>query len=384
MGLERIQHVDIEALIPAEERAEVFESVINDSKILPLMTRLPNISTNKERIKIMDSLPITYWLNGNDDFKRTTKQKFKDAYIYAEEIACIIPISINDLEDEKYDLWGNIKPRVKEAMGKLVDATILFGTNKPASFPKGIVDQAFEHGHQIVQGAQESFYSVIDRAMEKVELTGYEVTGLAGGLGTKSAFRKLLDTTGQLIVGSEINELPKFYINNGSWDNSKAKLIVGNFKQAVYAVRKELTFKLLEEATIKDPVTGEELNLATQDQVALRCVMRLGWAMPDPVSSANEEDRLGFAVVVPTSVGKITLTGPESATFEESVDVSLAANVLGAKIYYTDNGDTPDATKTLYTGPIHLTATKTIKAVAVYGDYTNSDVYSGTFTKSAE
>lgn len=383
MSVQKIEHVDIEALIPAEERAEVFESVINDSKVLPLMTRLPNISTNKERLKIMDSLPITYWLSSNSDHKKTTKVKFKNEYLYAEEIACIIPISINDLEDENYDLWGNIKPRVKEAMGKVLDATILFGTNKPASFPAGIVDQAFVKGHQVVQAQSETFYSVIDRAMEKVELTGHEVTGLVGGLGIKSAFRKMLDTTGQLIVGSEINELAKFYVNNGSWDNSKAKLIVGDFKQAVYAVRKELTFKLLEEATIKDPISGDEINLAQQDMVALRCVMRIGWAMPDPVSSANEEDRLGFAVVVPSATNKITLVGPESATFEDSVSVSLAANVLGAKIYYTVDGSAPDATKTLYEGPIALTATTTVKAVAIYGDYANSDTYSETFTKAS-
>ena len=379
--MEKVNHIDIEALIPAEERDAVFQSVVANSKVLPLMTRLPDMSTNKERLKIMDVLPVTYWLEGNYDHKKTTKLGFKDKYIYAEEIACIIIISVNDLRDQKYDFWGNAKPRILEAMQKAVDAAILFGTSKPASFPDGIVNLAFSQGHQIAPAVGEDLYSVIDRAMGAVEETGHEVTGLVGGLGTKSAFRKLRDTTGQLIVGSEINELPKFYVNNGSWDSSKANFVLGDFKQAVYSVRQGIEFKLLEEATIVDPVSGEEVHLAQQDCVALRATMRLGWQMPDPVSSANPNDRLAFSVVVPVA-NKITVSGPASVTFEESLDVELSANVKGAKIYYTDDGSTPTSASTLYEGPITLTATKTIKAIAIKDNYANSDVFSATYTKA--
>lgn len=381
MGLEKVNHIDIEALIPAEERAAVFQSAIKKSKVLPLMTRLPDMSTNKERLKIEDVLPFAYWVSGSQGLKRTTKVSYKDKYIYAEKLAAIVPIAIDDLEDENYDLWGNVRPRLEEAIYKVIDAAVLFGANKPASFPDGIVDLAFNRGHQVVQQSGETFYSVISRAMGKVEKTGYSVTGLLGGLGIKEAFRNLLDTTGQLITGSEINALPKFYVDNGAWDDSEAQLIVGDFSQAVYSVRKDISFKLFTEATITDPTSGETIYLAQQNMVALLAEIRIGWQMPEP-AVVTGDDRYAFAVVVPSATSKISLIGPESAEFEDAVDVSLAANVLGAKIYYTDNGDTPDATKTLYTGPIHLTATKTIKAIAVYGDYTSSDVYSATFQKA--
>lgn len=381
--MEKVNHIDVEALIPAEERAQVFESALKRSKILPLMTRLPNMSTNKERLKVLDVLPSAYWVEGGSQgVKKTTKQAYKDLYVYAEKLAAIVPIAIDDLEDANYDFWGNVRPRIEEAMYKAIDSAILFGTNKPATFPKGIVDLAFEYGHQVVQGGSETLYSVIDRAMEKVELTGHNVSGLIGGLGAKSAFRKMLDTTGQLIVGSEINALPKFYVDNGSWNSQLASFIIGDFSQAVYSVRKELNFKLLTEATIKDPVSGEEIFLAQQNMVALLVEMRIGWNIPLP-ASVSSDDRLGFSVVVPSATSKITLTGPESATFTDSIDVELSANVRGANIYYTIDGSAPDATKTKYTGPIHLTATKTVKAIAIYGDYTSSDVYSATFTKGS-
>jgi len=52
----------------------------------------------------------------------------------------------------------------------------------------------------------------------------------------------------------------------------------------------------------------------------------------------------------------------------------------GASIYYTINGDTPDTSSTLYTGPISITQEVTIKAIAVKSGMTNSEVASFTYT----
>ena len=54
---------------------------------------------------------------------------------------------------------------------------------------------------------------------------------------------------------------------------------------------------------------------------------------------------------------------PAAGTYVSSVAVTLLA-ASGAEIRYTTNGSTPTATSTLYTGPITLTTTTTIKAIA--------------------
>lgn len=66
--------------------------------------------------------------------------------------------------------------------------------------------------------------------------------------------------------------------------------------------------------------------------------------------------------------------------FEAKTEVTIEAEE-GASIFYTDDGSTPDSESTEYTGAIELTATTTIKAIAIKGTY-ESPVASKTFTKS--
>jgi hypothetical protein len=65
---------------------------------------------------------------------------------------------------------------------------------------------------------------------------------------------------------------------------------------------------------------------------------------------------------------------PMPAIFAEPVDVTLRANgVENADIYYTVNGADPTLASTKYTGPVHLDAEATIKAMATAPDYVPSD-----------
>lgn len=140
--------------------------------------------------------------------------------------------------------------------------------------------------------------------MTKVEESGYNITGLLGGVGLKGKFRMLTDTTGQPIKGTEIDSLPKAFLDNGAWDKTKSVLVAGDFSQAVYAIRQDVTYKVLTEAVIQDPSTGDILyNLAQDDMVALRVVMRLGWEIPNPVNALNKTtNRFPFANLKPKAV----------------------------------------------------------------------------------
>ena len=66
--------------------------------------------------------------------------------------------------------------------------------------------------------------------------------------------------------------------------------------------------------------------------------------------------------------------------FESTTKVTIEAED-GASIFYTTNGSTPTEESTEYTEALTLSATTTVKAIAVKGTYV-STVASKTFTKS--
>lgn len=80
----------------------------------------------------------------------------------------------------------------------------------------------------------------------------------------------------------------------------------------------------------------------------------------------------------------VTVAAPQFAgetQFEESTQVTMSAE-SGASIYYTLDGNTPTAESSLYSAPVTLSDTTTVKAIAIK-DGVSSSVTSRTYTKSA-
>lgn len=302
-----IDKSNVEALIDTQVANEIFEGVIRESKALSMFRRLPNMTSDKTKLRVLDSLPIAYFVDEstNNGRKNLTKMEWDKKYINAAELAAIVPIKENVLNDTSIDIWAEVKPRIVEAFGKKIDNAIFNGTDKPADWRAGLIPSIVTAGAEVTEG--DNLYSDINDVMTKVEESGYNVTGLLGGVGLKGKFRMLTDTTGQPIKGTEIDSLPKAFLDNGAWDKTKSILIAGDFSQAVYAIRQDVTYKVLTEAVIQDPSNGDILyNLAQDDMVALRVVMRLGWEIPNPVNALNETaKRFPFANLKPKAVASL-------------------------------------------------------------------------------
>ena len=302
-----IDKTNVEALIDTQVANEIFEGVVRESKALSMFRRLPNMTSDKTKLRVLDSLPIAYFVDEstNNGRKNLTKMAWDKKYINAAELAVIVPIKENVLNDISIDIWSEVKPRIVEAFGKKIDNAIFNGTDKPADWRAGLIPSIVTAGAEVTEG--DNLYSDSNDVMTKVEESGYNVTGLLGGVGLKGKFRMLTDTTGQPIKGTEIDSLPKAFLDNGAWDKTKSVLIAGDFSQAVYAIRQDVTYKVLTEAVIQDPSNGDILyNLAQDDMVALRVVMRLGWEIPNPVNALNETaTRFPFANLKPKAVASL-------------------------------------------------------------------------------
>lgn len=297
----KIARTDVDAVIETQVANEIFQGVVTSSKALQMFRRLPNMTSDKTKLRILDSLPIAYFVDETVDNgrKNLTKMAWANKYINAAEIAVIVPIKENDLADADIDIWAQVRPRLVEAFGRKIDDAILNGVGKPTDWRKGLIPSIVDAGANVTETGH--LYSDINDVMTKVEESGYNVTGLVGGVGLKGKFRMMTDTTGQPLQSTEIGSLTRTFVDNGTWDKEEATLVAGDFNQAVYAIRNDITYKVLTEAVIQDPSDGSILyNLAQDDMVALRVTMRLGWEIPNPVNALNEtEKRFPFAALVP-------------------------------------------------------------------------------------
>jgi endonuclease I len=100
------------------------------------------------------------------------------------------------------------------------------------------------------------------------------------------------------------------------------------------------------------------------------------WGTKKDQTFSYDQYNGGTLIDVPT-VAMPTFT-PDAGTYIKKVEITMSCATEGAKIYYTTNGADASEQSLLYTGPITLTQTSTIKAVAVKDgqlSYQNSAFY---------
>lgn len=288
------------ALIPEQVMNEIFKEAEKESKVLKMFRRLPNMTSDKTQLKVVDSLPVTYYVNEevNNGLKETTNMAWKNVYLTAEEIAVIIPIKDNTLADANIDIWEQVKPELVKAIAKKIDQSVLFGIGAPASFGAGVIPTIISKSKSVSETG--NLYKDINDVMSIVEEGGHEVTGLLGGVGLKSKFRMMLDVTGQPLNQTEIGSLDRAFVDNGAWNKQTATLIAGDFSQAVYAIRQDVKFDVFKEGVVQDGEGNIIYNLMQNDMSALRVTFRFGYAVPNPVTSLDgTETRYPFAALVP-------------------------------------------------------------------------------------
>lgn len=339
----------LSGLIPEPVTQEIMQGAVAESAILRVARRLPNMSSKTQTINVLDALPTAYWVNGEatdsgatDAMKQTTNMAWDKKKLYAEEIAVIVPIPEAVLDDSSYDIWGEVRPRLTEAFGKVIDEAILFGKNKPSTWRQGVVPSAIEAGNGVA-ATSDVFADIMGAGgvIAKVEEDGFIPNGAMAAIQMRARLRGLVDANGQPIFKTDmqgstryaLDGMDMYFPQNGAFDPTQALLIVGDWSQLVYAIRQDMTFKIFTEGVIQDPSSGDiKYNLMQNDMVALRAVMRLGWEIANPLTAynANLANPFPFAVYgAGGTVSGVTVT-PPSATLSEGETQQFSAEVEGS------------------------------------------------------
>jgi HK97 family phage major capsid protein len=303
-----VSRTKVQALIPEDVASAIMGGAIQSSAALSLMARVP-MSSNQTRMPVLAALPTAYFVSGDTGLKQTTEESWSNKFLNAEEIAAIVPIPEAVLDDASFDIWGAIRPRLEEAIGRTLDAAIFFGTNKPASWPTDIVTASIAAGNNFSRGtstaATGGLAEDINQLMGLIEGDGYMVNGFASRTSYRSRLRSARDTTGQrlLDVGEDTIEGQSVqWVMPGLWPTpgtGAAELIAGDWSQAILGVRQDITYKILDQAVIQDQANAIVYNLAQQDMVALRVVARFAWQVPNPINyeQLTEASRYPFGVL---------------------------------------------------------------------------------------
>ena len=306
---------DAAALIPEEVSAEIIKNLAETSWLFQLGRRLPDLARAQLRMPVASALATAYFVTGDTGLKQTTEVAWENKYIDAEEIAAIVPISSAVLDDADYDIWGEVRPALEEAFNVAISGAVLYGTNIPATWTTnlgaaGLLARATAAGQVASLGDFTDFYEAVegetadgeaDGVLMLLEADGFGTTGHVADISVRGAMRNCRDSNGQRIYTDtdEVGGAPILYPLDGSMVSASSLMISGDWRQLVYAVRQDISYTLATEAVITDAGGNIVYNLFEQDMVALRAVMRLGVALPNPINRMDETalTRCAFAVL---------------------------------------------------------------------------------------
>ena len=341
MATNIVNRTDLSGLIPEPVTREIIQGVTEGSAVLQMGRRLPNMTSKTQTMNVLDMLPTAYFVNGDTGMKQTTKMKWDKKKIYAEEIAVIVPIPEAVLDDADYDIWGEVRPRLVEAFGKVIDGAILFGTNKPTSWRDSVLETCTKAG-SVVAATPYIYDDLLAEGgvIAKVEESGYLVNGIMSAIQMRAKLRGLKDLNVNPIFKTDmqgatpyaLDGSPMYFPRNGAFDTAKALMFAGDWSELVYSIRQDITFKIFDQGVVQDPSDNSIVyNLMQNDMVALRAVMRLGWEIPNPKTAYNDtlSKYCPFAVYAPAgTVNTVTVT-PATATVAKGASKAFAAAVTG-------------------------------------------------------
>jgi len=313
------------SLIPEDYARGIIKNVTQMSAAMRLCNRR-RMTRQTQRMSVMTAKPTAAFVaagaapfdSTDVGLKSITRATWADLTMTAEPVACIVMIPDHYLEDQAYDLWGEMRSECEEAIAAAIDAAVFFGTGAPASWPASIVAHATAAGNVVTVPTGVDLAADLNSTMGAVEADGFYPNGWFYDLKEKATLRGLRDQNRQFLWSTrgpsntglqnagdgdgdiaartrdvrqqgEIWNLPAYTSAMGLTGfgiaTGNTRYITGDFDKAYLGVRSDIRVKMLTEATLTDG--ADTWPLAQRDMTAMRLVTRVAYVTANPVTREN-------------------------------------------------------------------------------------------------
>jgi hypothetical protein len=291
-----ISRTDAQALMPEEVSDAFLKGLQSESAVLSTFTRVP-VGRKQVRFPVLSALPVAYWVSGDTGLKQVSEVNWSNKYLNIEEIAVIVPVPESVLDDSEVPIWDQVRPLCEQAAGRVLDSAVYFGANAPGTFPSAIALAAAAAGNTVQLGTNAAAAGGIvgdhSDLLALIEADGYDPTDAVAVRALRGLFRQARNTLGEryeeVTVTKdtvEVDNVTYRFPMRGLWPAGAGRVeaLLYDPSEFVVGVRQDVTWKLLDQAVIQDNTGAIVYNLAQQDMVALRLVLRVGWQVANTIN----------------------------------------------------------------------------------------------------
>lgn len=299
---------DSTGILPVEFVRDLITETEKTSVVLKRGARR-NVSTSALEFPILSLDGQAAWVNGVNGRKPLAEVNMDLARIRVEEMALIVPVADSIVADGGPNLDREILAKIKESFAVLLDGTVLFGLNKPSSFPIGLVPGAIAAGNvtQVTNDAngKPDLIGAMLGANGSLIGDGFKPTGVVGSALTSYQLLTTRDSAGNFQFPGLTNGNLSTFVGSAPldeaayWDDAIAQSLSVDWSKVVVAMREDVTYTISNQATLTAPDGTVRYNLFQQDMSAIRVVMRIGYGLA--VNPGELTTKFPAAVVTPAA-----------------------------------------------------------------------------------
>lgn len=305
-----ISRDELSTIIQEEYSSELLDTAVQNSAVLQAFRRV-DMGTKTVNMPVMATLPEASFVSESataDAGKKPTAQAtWANKVLTAEEIAVIIPIHENAVDDATTAVLDDITSKGGAAIGRKLDDAVIFGTDKPASWTSAaLLDAAVAAGQVVTVGAVtdgDDLGGAILQAAGQVDEAGWDPGDVLAPRGLRYRLANQRNADGTPIFlpslaaspgdSDMIAGLDAAWVSGRVWDRDEAEAIVADGERVLIGVRQDITVKFLDQATVGG------INLAERDMVALRFKARYAYVLGDTANEEGASPNVPVAAVLP-------------------------------------------------------------------------------------